>query len=95
LSLSTSFSTLSNGCQECLDIISFNFFLSFRICSACMIISVACHSTPPNGWCIIISLFGRANLFQGAPAVKRTAPIEAASPTQTVATSHLTYCIVS
>ena len=43
----------------------------------------------------MIREFGRAERFPFAPAVSRTAPIEAAIPMQIVQTSGLMYCIVS
>jgi hypothetical protein len=53
-----------------------------------MNISVACHSAHPRGWCIIISAFGKANLFHFFQADNKNAHIEAAIHTHTVATSH-------
>ena len=49
----------------------------------------------PEGWCMRMRLWGRANRFPGVPAQSRNWPIDAARPTQIVRTSHLTYCMVS
>ena len=52
-------------------------------------------SAPPAGWCNIILACGSEYLLPGVPPAKITAPAEAASPIQTVATSGLMYFIVS
>ena len=50
---------------------------------------------PPSGWWIITRECGSAERLPAVPAVSSTAPIEAASPVQIVATSQFTSCIVS
>ena len=45
---------------------------------------------PPSGWWIMISALGRALRLPFAPAASKNAPMEAAMPTHTVETSHLT-----
>ena len=48
-----------------------------------------------NGWCRSTRLCGSANLFPLVPPASSTAPIDAAWPSAMVATSGLTYCMVS
>ena len=65
------------------------------ISRAVISMSEACPCAPPSGWWIITREWGSAERLPLAPAVSSTAPIEAASPVQMVATSELTSCIVS
>lgn len=48
----------------------------------------------PNGWWIITLEFGMQNLFPLVPEASRNAPIDAASPKQTVDTSAL-HCFIA
>ena len=57
--------------------------------------SVTWPWVPAEGWWIITSALGKAIRFPLVPAASRKAPMEAAMPTQMVATSHFTYCMVS
>jgi len=56
LSLSQSFSTCFTDFPVCFANIPYNLSQVLIICSAASLISVACHSAQPRGWCIIISL---------------------------------------
>ena len=44
-----------------------SWFFDFNICFADISISVACPSTPPRGWWIITSAFGKIKRFPFAP----------------------------
>ena len=66
-----------------------------RISRAWSSMSLACPSTPPNGWWSRIRACGRANRLPWAPAPRRTAAAEAAWPKQNVDTSGLMYFMVS
>ena len=57
--------------------------------------SVAWPWKPPDGWWVMIRACGRAKRLPAAPAHSSSEPIEAAWPTQIVATSGRMYCIVS
>ena len=57
--------------------------------------SDACPCAPDDGWWIMMRLLGSAARLPAAPPSRNTDPIEAASPTQIVATSGLTNCMVS
>ena len=57
--------------------------------------SAACPCMAPEGWCIRIREWGRANRLPGAPAQSRNWPMLAARPKQMVDTSGRTYCMVS
>ena len=66
-----------------------------RISFAWMAMSEACPWVPPQGWWIRMREFGSAKRLPAVPAASRTAPIEAACPTQIVCTSGRMSCIVS
>src|SRR5699024_9871985 len=66
-----------------------------RIKSALILMSEAVPPIPPEGWCIITRACGVAYRLPGVPEASRNCPIEAAIPIATVATSGLTYCMVS
>ena len=57
--------------------------------------SVAWPWAPPEGWCTMIRLFGRAKRLPWAPAASSSEPIEAAWPMQTVLICGWMYCMVS
>ena len=57
--------------------------------------SAAVPSNPPAAWWIMIVAFGSAKRLPLAPPPSSTAPIDAAIPTQVVATSGWISCIVS
>ena len=73
LSRSVSCSIVSIFCFVFLANISFNFFLNFRICSAAILISVACPWAPPRGWWIITSAFGKIKRFPFSPEESKNA----------------------
>src|SRR5690606_33203670 len=68
---------------------------SLRISRAWISMSVAWPWMPPHGWWIMILLLGRAYRRPLAPAARRNAPMDAASPTQMVLTSGLISLMVS
>ena len=57
--------------------------------------SLATPETPLLGWWIMIRQLGSPMRLPRVPAASSQAPIEAAWPTQIVAMSGRTYCIVS
>ena len=57
--------------------------------------SVAWPCTPASGWWIMIRECGRAKRLPLAPAQSKSAPMDAAWPTQIVATAGLMCCMVS
>src|SRR5881296_762952 len=70
-------------------------FFKFKISWAWSMMSVACPWNPPDGWCIIMRAFGRANLRFLAPAASRSEPMDAACPMHSVDTAGRTNCMVS
>ncbi len=67
----------------------------FSISRAAMRMSLAWPCAPPSGWWIRTRECGSAARLPLVPAHRRTEPMEAAMPVQTVATSGWTICIVS
>ena len=57
--------------------------------------SVDWPSKPADGWWMSCRELGSAMRLPGAPPVSRSEPMDMAMPTQIVATSGLTNCIVS
>ena len=79
----------------CLAIIPFSRVRICKISAAAISMSDAVPCDPPEGWWIMIRELGRALRLPVSPAVSRTAPIEAAIPTQKVETGARRCCIVS
>ena len=94
-SRSVSFSICSRLCPQCLMRISLSRRLVRWNSRRWIEISSAVPCIPAKGWWIMILELGSENRLPSAPAVNKTAPIDAAWPMQYVATSQETNCIVS
>src|SRR2546423_2120103 len=94
-SRSMSFSIWSSALPVCFAYSSLSLPRRYRISRAWISMSAAVPWVPPEGWCIMMRAWGRAERFPLRPAASRNEPIEAAIPMQMVFTGARRNCIVS
>src|SRR5881394_4080814 len=94
-SRSMSFSIWSNALPVCLAYSSLSLPRRYRISRAWISMSAAVPWVPPEGWCIMMRAWGKAERLPLRPAASRNEPIDAAIPMQMVFTGARRNCIVS